>query len=258
MVGRGRRPTRCTSRRCTASRTARCDVRRLAALGRARPPPRGARRAPAGRRDRPGRRHRHRLVGDRLRPARRGRASCSATRSPTATAATDGVAAQVLQQGRRARAVRPDRRAAAAVQHDLPAGRRGRDARARGGGRRMLLLPDLLGYWLTGEVGAERTNASTTGLYDVRSREWATDLADRVGIPSGILPPLRSAGRPGRAAAAGRGRRRSACPPTSRSSRSARTTPPPRWWPCPPATSPRRTSPRAPGRWSASSSTSRC
>ncbi len=58
----------------------------------------------------------------------------------------------------------------------------------------MLLLPDLLGFWLTGSVGAERTNASTTGLYDVRSREWATDLADRVGIPSGILPPLLSAG----------------------------------------------------------------
>ena len=48
----------------------------------------------------------------------------------------------------------------------------------------LLLLPDLLGYWLTGEVGAERTNASTTGLYDVRSRSWATELADLVGVPS--------------------------------------------------------------------------
>ena len=58
----------------------------------------------------------------------------------------------------------------------------------------LLLLPDLLGYWLTGEVGAERTNASTTGLYDVRRREWAVDLAKRVGVPWGILPPLREAG----------------------------------------------------------------
>src|SRR5688572_14511194 len=33
----------------------------------------------------------------------------------------------------------------------------------------LLLLPDLLGYWLTGEIGAERTNASTTGLLDIRS-----------------------------------------------------------------------------------------
>jgi sugar (pentulose or hexulose) kinase len=58
----------------------------------------------------------------------------------------------------------------------------------------MLLLPDLLGYWLTGRIGTERTNASTTQLYDVRSGQWATDLAERVGVPSAILPPLRSAG----------------------------------------------------------------
>ncbi|HEY5180257.1 MAG TPA: FGGY family carbohydrate kinase, partial [Dermatophilaceae bacterium] len=41
---------------------------------------------------------------------------------------------------------------------------------------RLLLIPDLLGYWLTGQVGAEATNASTTQLYDVRARTWATDL----------------------------------------------------------------------------------
>jgi rhamnulokinase len=60
--------------------------------------------------------------------------------------------------------------------------------------RTLLLLPDLLGYWLTGEIGAERTNASTTGLYDVRSGGWAGDLAARLGIPARILPPLRDPG----------------------------------------------------------------
>jgi rhamnulokinase len=59
---------------------------------------------------------------------------------------------------------------------------------------RLLLIPDLFGYWLTGQVGAEATNASTTQLYDVRSRTWATHLAERVGIPSRLLPPLREAG----------------------------------------------------------------
>jgi sugar (pentulose or hexulose) kinase len=58
----------------------------------------------------------------------------------------------------------------------------------------LLLLPDLLGYWLTGVVGAERTNASTTQLYDARAGAWATDLCDRLDIPSGILPPLRDPG----------------------------------------------------------------
>ncbi len=54
----------------------------------------------------------------------------------------------------------------------------------------MLLLPDLLGYWLTGSARAERTNASTTQLHDVRTGEWATDLCRRLGLPWAILPPL--------------------------------------------------------------------
>ncbi|WP_327580781.1 rhamnulokinase [Nonomuraea sp. NBC_00507] len=58
----------------------------------------------------------------------------------------------------------------------------------------MLLIPDLLGYWLTGELGAEVTNASTTGLLDVRTRTWATPLIERLGLPSGIFPPLRQPG----------------------------------------------------------------
>lgn len=37
---------------------------------------------------------------------------------------------------------------------------------------RMLLLPDLLGYWLTGNAVTEVTNASTTGLLDPRTRTW--------------------------------------------------------------------------------------
>ena len=63
-----------------------------------------------------------------------------------------------------------------------------------GGAETMLLVPDLLAYWLTGQVGAERTNASTTQLYDVRGRDWATGLAEKVGVPARILPPLRDPG----------------------------------------------------------------
>jgi rhamnulokinase len=58
----------------------------------------------------------------------------------------------------------------------------------------MLLIPDLLNYWLTGAIGAERTNASTTQLYDVRARTWAVPLASKVGIPPRLLPPLRDPG----------------------------------------------------------------
>ncbi|HEY0718935.1 MAG TPA: rhamnulokinase family protein [Streptosporangiaceae bacterium] len=60
--------------------------------------------------------------------------------------------------------------------------------------RTMLLIPDLLAYWLTGETGAERTNASTTQLYDARRGEWARELIERAGIPASLFPPLRSPG----------------------------------------------------------------
>ena len=59
---------------------------------------------------------------------------------------------------------------------------------------RMLMIPDLLTYWLTGSIGAEETNASTTGLFDARTGSWAVDLAKRLSINAHLLPPLR---RPG-------------------------------------------------------------
>jgi rhamnulokinase len=60
--------------------------------------------------------------------------------------------------------------------------------------RTLLLIPDLLAYWLTGQAGAEVTNASTTALLDVTSRTWATGLMERVGIPPGLFPALRQPG----------------------------------------------------------------
>ncbi|MEO3803781.1 rhamnulokinase family protein [Nonomuraea sp. B1E8] len=64
------------------------------------------------------------------------------------------------------------------------------------GAATMVLIPDLIGYWLTGELGAEVTNASTTGLLDVRTRSWARPLIERLGLPAGLFPPLRLPGEP--------------------------------------------------------------
>ena len=60
--------------------------------------------------------------------------------------------------------------------------------------RTVLLIPDLITYWLTGEAGAEVTNASTTGLLDVTARSWAVPLMERAGIAPGLFPPLRQPG----------------------------------------------------------------
>jgi rhamnulokinase len=60
--------------------------------------------------------------------------------------------------------------------------------------RTMLLMPDLIGYWLTGEAAAEETNASTTGLLDAATRTWPDDLIETLGFARGLFPMLR---RPG-------------------------------------------------------------
>jgi rhamnulokinase len=57
------------------------------------------------------------------------------------------------------------------------------DSRALADAHGIALVPDLLALWLCGELANERTNASTTGLLDARSGEWAGGLLDRLGLP---------------------------------------------------------------------------
>jgi rhamnulokinase len=54
----------------------------------------------------------------------------------------------------------------------------------------MLLVPDLIGYWLTGAKRAERTNASTTGLLNITGGDWNATLIDKLGFPRGLFPQL--------------------------------------------------------------------
>lgn len=58
----------------------------------------------------------------------------------------------------------------------------------------MLMIPDLLAFWLTGEARLERTNASTTGLVDVRTGQVDAELVALAGVTPGILPRLISPG----------------------------------------------------------------
>jgi rhamnulokinase len=59
---------------------------------------------------------------------------------------------------------------------------------------RMLLIPDLIGFLLTGRAVAEYTNATTTQLVGVRSSDWDRELAERLGLPSHLLPEIVPAG----------------------------------------------------------------
>jgi rhamnulokinase len=61
---------------------------------------------------------------------------------------------------------------------------------ALAGAARLLLLPDLLAYWLSGQAAGEITAASTTGLLDARSGTWAHELIDRLGLPTDLFGEL--------------------------------------------------------------------
>ena len=61
--------------------------------------------------------------------------------------------------------------------------------------RRLVMLPELVAYELTGEVVGERSNVATTGLIDVATGDWAADLASAIGIDPQILPRPERAGR---------------------------------------------------------------
>jgi rhamnulokinase len=57
-----------------------------------------------------------------------------------------------------------------------------------------LMIPDYLGYLLTGARANEYTNASTTALVGAESRDWDHDLMDRLGLPKQIFPEILPAG----------------------------------------------------------------
>ena len=55
---------------------------------------------------------------------------------------------------------------------------------------RLLMMPDLFNYWLTGERASEFTIATTSQCYDPREGAWACSMLERLGIPTSIFGPI--------------------------------------------------------------------
>lgn len=55
---------------------------------------------------------------------------------------------------------------------------------------RMLLMPDLFNYYLSGTACSEYTMASTTQLLDARRRDWSKEVIGRLGIPEKLFLPV--------------------------------------------------------------------
>ena len=59
---------------------------------------------------------------------------------------------------------------------------------------RLILMPDLFGYLLTGKVYAERSMASTTQLLDPYTKDWNKKLIDKLGLDITKFPELVDSG----------------------------------------------------------------
>ena len=51
----------------------------------------------------------------------------------------------------------------------------------------LLTMPDLFNFWLTGRKVNEFSNATTTQCYDPRGKGWATELLDKLDLPTSIF-----------------------------------------------------------------------
>ncbi|MES1257162.1 MAG: rhamnulokinase family protein [Acidobacteriota bacterium] len=54
----------------------------------------------------------------------------------------------------------------------------------------LVTIPDLFNYWMTGNLGAEYTNATTTQFMNARTRGWATEIFDALHLPTRLLPQI--------------------------------------------------------------------
>lgn len=61
---------------------------------------------------------------------------------------------------------------------------------------KMLFMPDLFAYMLTGNMQTEYSIATTSQMVDIKTHTWAGDLLDRLGIPSNILTDIVPSGTP--------------------------------------------------------------
>lgn len=58
----------------------------------------------------------------------------------------------------------------------------------------LLFMPDLLGYWLTGQKTQERSFASTTQLYNPKLKNWDYDLIEKLGLPKKLFKKISDPG----------------------------------------------------------------
>lgn len=65
-----------------------------------------------------------------------------------------------------------------------------RESTVLGAADRLLMIPDIFHWLLSGQASNEHTNASTSQCYDPQAHDWARGLLERFGLPSRVFGPL--------------------------------------------------------------------
>ncbi len=60
--------------------------------------------------------------------------------------------------------------------------------------QKLLMIPDLLGYFLTGEMKSEYTNVTTSMLYNPTAKDWDWETIRALGLPEHIFTEIDQAG----------------------------------------------------------------
>lgn len=55
---------------------------------------------------------------------------------------------------------------------------------------KVMFIPDLLNFFLSGEKKSEMSIASTSSLMDARTKQWSEEILEKVGISKDKLPPI--------------------------------------------------------------------
>ncbi len=58
----------------------------------------------------------------------------------------------------------------------------------------ILFIPDILGFWLTGNKTQERSIASTSQLYSAKTLDWDYDLIEKLGLPKHLFKSISDPG----------------------------------------------------------------
>ena len=59
---------------------------------------------------------------------------------------------------------------------------------------RVVTIPDLFNYWLSGKITNEFTNSTTTQCYNPLTRDWSKGMLETLGIPARLFGPVTDSG----------------------------------------------------------------